>query len=80
MRDEYPPEPANNSPAASNAAYWQGRAEEAHAVAVLMLDPGAKATMLDLAAMYLAMARRAAERRSRRAARLGGGLRTVGAD
>ena len=73
------PEPTD-SPTASNAAYWQGRAEEAHAVAALMLDPVAKATMLDLAAMYLAMARRAAERRARPVAGLGVSLRTASAN
>lgn len=77
MRDAYCPEPTN-SPPTPDAAYWQGRAEEAHAVAVLMLDPGAKATMLDLAAMYLAMARRAAERRARSSARLAARLQPAG--
>lgn len=79
MRDEDHPSPAGK-PAASDSSYWQGRAEEAHAVAVLMLDPGAKATMLDLASMYLAMARRAEERRVRFGARLGIALRPAGAD
>lgn len=79
MRDEDHPTPAGNPPA-SGSSYWQGRAEEAHAVAVLMLDPGAKATMLDLAAMYLAMARRADERRANFGARLGVALRPAGAD
>jgi len=45
-----------------------------------MLDPGAKATMLDLAAMYLAMARRAEERRTFFGARLGVSLRPGEAD
>jgi hypothetical protein len=49
-------------------------------MAVLMLDPGAKATMLDLAAMYLAMARHAAELRAKSVRRLGIKLRPVGAD
>jgi hypothetical protein len=49
-------------------------------MAVLMMDPGAKATMLDLAAMYLAMARHAAELRAKSFRRLGAGLRPVGAD
>jgi hypothetical protein len=79
MRDEDHPTPAGNR-TASGSSYWQGRAEEAHAVAVLMLDPGAKATMLDLAAMYLAMARRAEERRVRFGAHLGVALRSAGAD
>jgi hypothetical protein len=70
MRDEDDSTLAGNL-TASGSSCWQGRAEEAHAVAVLMLDPGAKATMLDLAAMYLAMARRAEERRARFGARLG---------
>lgn len=64
----------------SDASLWQGRAEEAHAVAVTMLDPGAKAHMLDLAAMYLAMARRAEERRARWGARMGIVLRPAEAD
>ena len=79
MRDEDHPTHAVN-PTTSGSSYWQGRAEEAHAVAVLMLDPGAKATMLDLAAMYLAMARRAEERRIRFGARLGVALRPAEAD
>ncbi len=79
MRDDHRPEPTGSS-ADPDATYWQGRAEEVHAIAVLMLDPGAKATMLDLAAMYLAMARHAAERRGRSRWRPGSGLRPVGAD
>lgn len=79
MCDEAHPTPAG-SPKACDSSYWQGRAEEAHAVAVLMLDPGAKATMLDLAAMYLAMARRADERRAKFGVRLGLALLPVGAD
>ena len=79
MRDEDHPTHAVNR-TTSGSSYWQGRAEEAHAVAVLMLDPGAKATMLDLAAMYLAMARRAEERRIRFGARLGVALRPAEAD
>ncbi len=63
----------------SGSSYWQRRAKEVHAVAVLMLDPGAKATMLDLAAMYL-MARRAEERRAIFGARLGVSLHPGEAD
>lgn len=79
MRDQRRPETAGSPPTA-DAGYWEGRAEEAHAIAVLMLDPGAKATMLDLAAMYLAMARHAAVRRARSVRRFGIKLRPVGAD
>lgn len=79
MCDEAHPTPAG-TPKTCDSSYWQGRAEEAHAVAVLMLDPGAKATMLDLAAMYLAMARRADERRAKFGVRLGLALLPVGAD
>jgi hypothetical protein len=78
MRDQNPK--LSPDSAASTADYWQGRAEEAHAVAVLMLDPGAKATMLDVAAMYLAMARRAEERRAKLGGYFGIGLRTAGAN
>jgi len=79
MRNQHRPETAGSPPTA-DAGYWEGRAEEAHAMAVLMMDPGAKATMLDLAAMYLAMARHAAELRAKSFRRLGAGLRPVGAD
>lgn len=79
MRDEAHPTPAVHR-SDSGSSYWQRRAKEVHAVAVLMLDPGAKATMLDLAAMYLAMARRAEERRAMFGARLGVSLHPGEAD
>ncbi|MFO1157730.1 MAG: hypothetical protein U1E60_02705 [Reyranellaceae bacterium] len=80
MRDENRPGPTTSSAATSDTAgHWQGRAREAHAVAVLMLDPGARASMLDLSAMYLALACRAAERHARMGARFGMRLGTAGA-
>jgi len=78
MREAHPTPAGHRTD--SGSSYWQRRAKEVHAVAVLMLDPGAKATMLDLAAMYLAMARRAEERRTFFGARLGVSLRPGEAD
>jgi hypothetical protein len=42
-----------------DADYWRNRAEEARAVAVQMLDPHTKATMLAIAQDYEKLAKRA---------------------
>jgi len=44
------------------SAHWHDRAEEAYALAEQMRDPSAKSALLMVAAMYDAMARRAAKR------------------
>ena len=47
------------------SAYWQQRSDEAMARADQMHDRDAKATMINVAAMYAAMARSAAEREAK---------------
>jgi hypothetical protein len=53
---------SRDAPSMLTSAHWHDRAEEAYALAEQMRDPSAKSALLMVAAMYDAMARRAAKR------------------
>ncbi len=50
----------------NNPDYWRNRAEEARGIAVQMVDPQTKATMLAIARDYEKLAKRAEQRASER--------------
>ena len=50
------------NPTKDDPDYWRNRAEEAHAIAVQMVDAHTKATMLAIAQDYEKLAKRAEQR------------------